>query len=220
MFENHHLSIKEYQIDSGKDSSLKESIHKVLTKNGIPTKSPENLDFKFSEKEYLINFKQKEFIAFVREIETETETYKGYKRKSYVIKIEGGSSNNFGIFFFDIHRKNNMKIEEVSNIIDNSIIDVNLEGISPKEYNDLKQSSFSKDKPICFTSFNACFNTLNYFQSADPEDSVICDFLSCSAINYIICKIGEQSGYVRGVRGYIGDVNCSVVYNEFGIPIN
>lgn len=111
---------------------------------------------------------------------------------------------------------NGRKIEEVFNPISGELLSYNLYGLSESEYFDLINFNPNSALTTCFTSFRACFRILENSIADSPEDSAICSFMPCSAINYAVCTVMSGSGYIQGESNYIGNANCDVIYDSSG----
>ncbi|MBI6121464.1 hypothetical protein [Salegentibacter maritimus] len=124
---------------------------------------------------------------------------------------------NFALYIHRIYQKGEIKINEIVNVENGNILSYYLNGLSANEYFNLR--NFQNKGTICYTSFNDCVNGLNEEISADPVDNAVCDFLPCATINYGVCTIASGSGYIQGSSNYIGDSNCSSIYNGDGVNI-
>ncbi|MBZ9787418.1 hypothetical protein LB456_08105 [Psychroflexus sp. CAK57W] len=152
---------------------------------------------------------------FLWEITDESNIINGFHQKSYLLIGKNIINGNTNFNVYSVRKKNKIIIEEVRDLFTGTIHSYNLTGISDTNYLNLI-NYMEKKRTICFTSFKSCFDGLQESISENPEDSAVCSFLPCGAINYGVCAIASGSGYIQGNSNYIGDSRCDVIYDESG----
>jgi hypothetical protein len=130
------------------------------------------------------------------------------------VKIFDTNTELYELYIFRESIKEKVLIEEIVNPFSGNIISYNLSGINESQYKSLYNNT--NKRTICYTSFDDCFQNLQNSIDNDSEDSAICSFFPCSAINYGVCTIAKSSGYIQNASGFIGNNNCSAIYNSKG----
>lgn len=138
----------------------------------------------------------------------------GFSLQSNYVQISDLNTDLNQVFVHRVHTLGNSSIEELVDVKDGSLIGYSLNGISKSEYEGIVGSLTAK--PICFTSFGACYANFNAGLVQSEIDEVLCDWLPCSTIAYSMCVISQGSGYNRTSANYIGDSNCGKVLDGEG----
>lgn len=143
----------------------------------------------------------------------------GFVMQSFLMKSIEKNTGEFTLNRYNIYSNEfGQYIQEAIDPFDDRPISYFVKGITSEKYFELRgyNHQFLTNRTTCFSNFNACISVLNTSVSLDAEDSAICDFLPCNAINYAVCVIGQGSGYHRTSSNYIGDNRCDAVYDANG----